>query len=246
MASSSDLVVIRPLLAGAGLVILGSLIAAAPIPAAGAVLGYLAGALLITLGWNRSRLGLSHFGAANLITLGRAVGTGWILALLLQAVWREPTPVIAICIAVVGGICLALDGVDGQVARSRGEASSFGARFDIETDAATALLLTVALLIFGIAGWWVLIIGLLRYGYVAVGLVVRALQQPLPYSQARRVIGVGQAVLLVIALMFDALLGDHRIADWLWLLPAFGLAALVWSFGRDIIGQLRTDPIREA
>ena len=240
MAMTLDPVVLRPLALGGVVLILGSLLAAAPVPAAGSLLGYLAGGLLIFVGWSRCRLGLKHFGAANLITLGRVVGTGWILAWILHSVLLGRTPLIGICIAIVGAICLALDGVDGHVARSRHETSIFGARFDIEADSATALLLSIAVMIFGVAGWWVLLIGLLRYGYVLAGRLLPALQTPLPFSQSRRMIGVGQAILLVMALLIIGVFPDSGWVSWLWLLPAISLTALLWSFGRDVVGQLRS------
>ena len=68
---------------------------------------------------------------------------------------------------IMGTLCLTLDGVDGRVARARGEATAFGARFDMETDAAMLAVLSVAVAALGIAGWWVLAIGAMRYGYVA-------------------------------------------------------------------------------
>ena len=240
MAMTLDPVVLRPLAIGGVVLILGSLLAAAPIPAAGSLIGYLAGGLVIFLGWSRSRLGRRHFGAANVITLARVVGTGWILAWILQAALFTPIPLIAVCIAVVGAVCLALDGVDGHVARARHETSTFGARFDIEADSATALLLAIAVMIFGIAGWWVLLIGLLRYGYVLAGRFLPALQTPLPFSQSRRMIGVGQAILLVMALLIIGVFPDSGWVSWLWLLPAISLTALLWSFGRDVVGQLRS------
>ncbi len=211
--------------------------AAAPLPAGAAFVGYLAAALLIAAGWGRSR---RRFGVANTVTLARLVGTVWILALLLQAVWVEPTPLIATCIAVVGAVCLILDGVDGHIARRRGETSSFGGRFDIETDAATTLLLAISVTVFDIAGWWVVAIGALRYVYLLAGLLLPALRAPLPFNQARRVIGMSQAVLLVASMLLAALLPGLVSGGWLAVLPGLGLLALVFSFGRDVRRQLRT------
>ncbi|WP_157683368.1 CDP-alcohol phosphatidyltransferase family protein [Microlunatus soli] len=239
MNLTSELVVLRPLVIGAVITAFGALMAAAPAPAGLGLLGYLAAALLVHLGWKRSRLGLHRFGLANIVTLARLVGTGWILALLIQAVWVEPTAAIAITAAVIATICLILDGVDGRIARHRGETSSFGARFDIETDSATTLILTFTLVVFDIAGWWVIIIGALRYAYLLAAAALPALRQPLPFSQARRVIGLGQAVLLVISLLVAGMVPAAAASGWLALLPAVGLAALLWSFGRDAWGQLR-------
>ena len=68
---------------------------------------------------------------------------------------------IAISIAVIGSACLILDGVDGRIARHRGETSRFGGHFDNETDAGTTLLLSVSLAVLHVAGWWVLLIGVI-------------------------------------------------------------------------------------
>jgi len=230
-------IVLRPVSAGAAATAFGCLMAAAPLPAGAAFVGYLAAALLIVAGWGRSR---RRFGLANTVTLARLVGTVWILALLLQAVWAEPTPLIAICIAVVGAVCLILDGVDGRVARRRGETSSFGGRFDIETDAATTLLVAISLAVFDVAGWWVVAIGALRYAYLLAGIPLPALRTPLPFNQVRRVIGMSQAVLLVASMVLAAVLPSLASGGWLALLPALGLLALMVSFGRDIWRQLRT------
>jgi phosphatidylglycerophosphate synthase len=126
--------------------------------------------------------------------------------------------------------------VDGRVARARGEATAFGARFDVETDAAMLIVLSVAVVALGIAGWWVLAIGGMRYGYVAMSLLVPALRTPLPCRSSGKVIAVVQAVALLTALAFGLTHGAHWVPT-LFLLVAFAL--LCWSFGRSVIWQLR-------
>ena len=112
-------------------------------------------------------------------------------------------------------LCLTLDGVDGRVARARREATPFGARFDVETDAAMLVVLSVAVAALGIAGWWVVAIGTMRYGYVATSLVVPALRTPLPYRYSAKVVAVAQAVALIAALVFGLAhgqpLGANRV-----------------------------------
>ncbi len=149
----------------------------------------------------------------------------------------------------LGTCCLVLDGVDGRVARARGETSRFGARFDMETDAALLMALSLAVPALGFAGWWVLAIGLLRYAYVAASLLAprpvrTALATELPYSYSRKVVAVVQGIALLLALTLGRLgIAVPALPSVLPALPsavlAVALAALVWSFGRDVVGQLR-------
>ncbi|MGW6276877.1 CDP-alcohol phosphatidyltransferase family protein [Kribbella sp. NPDC055071] len=226
--------VLKPVGIGAAATALGCLLAAAPAPAGAAFAVYLAAALLVMLAWVRQHPNRRHFGVANSVTLARLVGSVWILALLLQAVWAEPTRAISVSMTVIGAACLILDGVDGRIARRRGEASRFGGHFDNETDAGTTVLLSITLAVVHVAGWWVILIGLLRYLYLLAGVVLPALRRPLPFNQARRVVGTGQAVLVLLAIL---LAGLHP-SRWLVLLPAAALLALLWSFGRDVWRQL--------
>jgi phosphatidylglycerophosphate synthase len=176
------------------------------------------------------------FGTADVVTLVRGVGVCFLAGLALQALAGGLARHGVLTMIVMGVLCLTLDGVDGRVARSRGEASAFGARFDVETDAAMLVVLSVAVAALGIAGWWVLAIGALRYGYVATSVVVPALRAPLPYRYSAKVIAVAQAVALLAALTLRLIHGEH------WLTNTFLLAALAslcWSFGRSVIWQLR-------
>ncbi|MES1173597.1 MAG: CDP-alcohol phosphatidyltransferase family protein [Myxococcales bacterium] len=101
-----------------------------------------------------------RFGWANWVTLLR-------LAVLLSLTLPLPGHpwarhwVLPIVISV-----LALDLLDGHLARVRGDASLFGARFDMETDAQLVLVVTLHLWLVRGIGAWVLWAGLLRYLYV--------------------------------------------------------------------------------
>jgi phosphatidylglycerophosphate synthase len=141
-------------------------------------------------------------------------------------------------VATSSSACLILDGVDGRIARGRGETSRFGGHFDNETDAGTTLLLSISLAAVHVAGWWVVLIGLMRYLYLLAAVPLPALRAPLPFSQLRRVIGLGQAILLVLALLLAGLLPSLAADGWPALLPAAGLLSLLWSFGRDAWRQL--------
>jgi phosphatidylglycerophosphate synthase len=176
------------------------------------------------------------FGIADVVTLVRGLGVCFLAGFALQALAGELGRHGVLTMIILGTLCLTLDGVDGRVARARGEASAFGARFDVETDAAMLVVLSVAVAALGIAGWWVMAIGALRYGYVATSVVVPALRTPLPYRYSAKVIAVAQAVALLAALTLRLIHGEH------WLTNTFLLAALAslcWSFGRSVIWQLR-------
>ena len=99
-----------------------------------------------------------RFGWANAVTLVR-------LAVLLTL----STPASALPrAAALGFVCLVLglDLLDGFLARAFGDASPFGAHFDMESDAQLVLLVTLRLWLAEGIGAWVLFAGLLRYLYV--------------------------------------------------------------------------------
>lgn len=176
------------------------------------------------------------FRVADVVTLVRGLGVCFLAGLALQALAGGLTKRALLTMIIIGTLCLLLDGVDGRVARARSETSTFGARFDVETDAAMLAVLSVTVAALGIAGWWVLAIGAMRYGYVATSLLVPALRTPLPYRYSGKVIAVIQAVALLAALS----VGLTHVEPWVsttFLLAA--LAALCWSFGSSVIWQLR-------
>lgn len=63
-------------------------------------------------------------------------------------------------------LVLALDLLDGWLARRFADASAFGAHFDMETDALLVLIVTLRLWLGQGFPAWVLVSGCLRYGYV--------------------------------------------------------------------------------
>ena len=98
------------------------------------------------------------FGAGNAVTALRLV--------LASSVGVVPASVPVWPLGVVVLVVFALDGVDGLVAKRRGESSEFGAHFDMETDAYFVLLIGIELFTRGRHGAWILVAGLLRYLYV--------------------------------------------------------------------------------
>jgi phosphatidylglycerophosphate synthase len=158
-------------------------------------IGLVAGLLVLLPGLRRHHP-FPRFGAANQVTLARAG-----LLALLGALVGEPATIDAAVWAVgLASLAIALDGIDGRLARRQHMTSAFGARFDMEVDALLVLVLSVLVWLFGKAGAWVLLSGLLRYTFVAVGTVVPWLRQPLPPRRHRQVICIVQLIALTAAL----------------------------------------------
>jgi len=168
---------------------------------------------------------------ADRVTLVRAVLVGGValLVLLRPADGGGATAVWAWVVVGLAGPMLLLDAVDGAVAR-RTTVTARGARFDMETDAAAVMVLAVAAV--PVVGPWVLLAGVLRYGFVAAGYLLPRLREPLPFSQARRVVAGVQGPALLSAVV-PVVPAWSAVA-----LCSAALAALVWSFGRDVAGQL--------
>lgn len=222
---------------GSGLLAAVALGVLTPWPVVAAGLGYLLGAAVIGARWHRAR-----FGAANTVTLARVVGCCWVGALTVEAALGGLDQGDRLLMIGVATGCLILDGVDGWVARARSEVSSFGARFDMETDAVLLGCLSLAIPILGVAGWWVLALSGMRYGYLLASSVFPALRIPLPLSYARKVVAVIAAVSLIAALAVGLVWPGWPAGTIL----LVGLACLCWSFGRDIAWQLEVYRSRSA
>ncbi|MEU3039031.1 CDP-alcohol phosphatidyltransferase family protein [Streptomyces griseoaurantiacus] len=169
----------------------------------------------------RSRL--TSFGPANRVTLGRATLVGGVTALVAESF--ETAPPVTLFVGLTA-IALILDGVDGKVARRTGTSSVLGARFDMEVDAFLILVLSVYVSMS--MGPWVLLIGAMRYLFVAAARFQPWLDAPLPHSMARKTVAAYQGIALLAA-----------ASGWLpyqvsALLVSSALGWLVWSFGRDV------------
>lgn len=162
-------------------------------------------------------------GLCNVVTLGRLALTAALAAPLLAgggASW----PVFA-----VASVALALDGVDGWLARRQGLASEFGARFDMEVDAALALLLAVNAVAGSEAGALALLLGLPRYVFAAAAAVLPWLRGDLPERLSRKGVCVLQLGVLI-ALQAPILPGGAAM-----LLVPLAAGALAWSFAVDVL-----------
>jgi phosphatidylglycerophosphate synthase len=125
-------------------------------------------------------------------------------------------------------VFMALDGVDGWLARTTRMSSGYGARFDMETDATFILVLSILVWQHGKAGAWVLLCGLMRYAFVAAGHVLPWLGAPLQPTLRGRTVAVGQLLGLSVALA-PAIPVPASSA-----VAGVTLAVLTWSFAIDV------------
>ena len=198
-----------------------------------AVLAVLAGT--VGLGWAGSLAGIGYglvvlallrrwqLGPADRVTLARATLIGCVTALVAESVLR-PEPVALL--VPLAAVALALDAVDGWVARRTGTVSELGARFDMEADA--FLILVLSGYVAGSLGGWVLALGVMRYAFVAAGWVLPWMRTELPPRYWRKVVAATQGVLLVVTAS-GLLPRPVAVA-----LVVLALALLVESFGHDV------------
>ena len=170
-------------------------------------------------------------GAANRITLGRAVLALPVGALALTADMLGATGYW--WIIALSTVAMLLDGLDGRIARATGTETLFGARFDMELDAALIMILSLLVWMTGKVGAWVLLVGLMRYAFVAAAAVWPALRADLPDSFRRKAVCVLQGVALLVAL------GPIISPSLATLVAGAGLSALTYSFAVDVHFLLR-------
>ena len=176
--------------------------------------------------WPARRLGY-----ANALTLARLALAALMLVPLADPRLTEgATGWMVFCLALV---TLSLDGLDGPLARRSGLAGPWGARFDMEVDSIFALLLAGVVWRSGAAGSWVLLLGSLRYVFVAASWALPWLDRPLPQRFRRKLVCVVQIGTLV------ALIAPIVQPPYSWIAAAVALALLAWSFAVDVIWLAR-------
>lgn len=167
-------------------------------------------------------LPLQRVHPANQVTLVRLGLTtliaGWIGEPLDAGLWLP---------ALIAGLVLLLDGVDGWLARRGGWASTFGARFDMETDALLVLILAAMLWSQDKAGAWIIFAGLARYLFVLSAQRWGWMAQPLPHSRRRQTF----CVLIVLTLLLTLAPPIQPPASLA--LSALALAFTAYTFGVD-------------
>ncbi|NKN38939.1 CDP-alcohol phosphatidyltransferase family protein [Agrobacterium sp. a22-2] len=177
--------------------------------------------------------GFERFGLANTVTAVRAALVSLVFAMIFfpGAMQHAQTMTWALVLLVL--MALALDGVDGYLARRFGQESALGARFDMEIDALLILCLSAAAFLLGKADLWVLLIGLMRYGFVLAQHPLPRLKAPLPPSFRRKLVCVVQVAVLCLVLVPVVV---PPLSSWL---AAMALVLLCYSFAVDCLYLLR-------
>lgn len=170
-----------------------------------------------------------HFGLPNGVTLARLVLCGIVGGIACDLDGRPMADPMAWSVLAIAALALALDGLDGGLARVRNLASPFGARFDMEVDALLILLLSLLVWMQDKAGPWVLLIGGVRYAFVAAGWLWPILARPLPPSFRRKSICVLQGLFLAV-LLVPVVASPTSDA-----IAAVALLLILYSFAVDVM-----------
>ncbi|HEY2200320.1 MAG TPA: CDP-alcohol phosphatidyltransferase family protein, partial [Solirubrobacteraceae bacterium] len=128
-----------------------------------------------TLAHGLSRYRADRLKAADAVTLARVSLTLGVAALVADS-FGHRAPVAAL--VSLAAVALALDFVDGWVARRTRTTTTLGARFDGEVDA--FLILVLSVYVARSAGLWVLAIGAARYAFLVTGWLLPWMREPLP------------------------------------------------------------------
>src|SRR4051794_17178567 len=191
---------------------------------AGWVVGVTCGVVIdVTLARGLVHYRFERLTRADWVTLARATLASCVAALVVDS-FDRPVPV-AIVVS-LAAVALALDAVDGRIARRTSTVRALGAHFDAEVDAFLILVLSVYVARF--AGAWVLAIGAARYAFLAAGWPLPWMREPLPPRHWRKVVAATQGIVLTIAAA-QVLPPDVTQAA-----LAVALVLLAESFGRDV------------
>src|SRR5207248_548940 len=171
-----------------------------------------------------SRHGSNRLRAADWVTLARASLAVGVAGLVADS-FAHRAPV-AMLVA-ISALALALDFVDGWVARRTRRTATLGAWFDGEVDA--FLILVLSVYVARSAGVWVLAIGAARYAFLAAGWALPWMREPLLPRYWRKVVAAIQGIVLTVAAAHVLSPAGTRAA----LVGA--LVLLAESFGRDVL-----------
>jgi phosphatidylglycerophosphate synthase len=209
--------------------LLGVVSATAGLGAAGWITGLVTGsaaaALLVSARRRSDQLAILP---ADWVTLTRMLLIAGVTGLVADSFSR---PVSITALVTLSAVALALDAVDGQVARRTGTATPLGARIDGEADAFLIVVLSIA--VSQDYGGWVLVIGTARYAFLLAGWLIPWLRAPLAPRFWRKVVAAVQGVVLTVA---ASGVTSRRVGM---IAVAVALLLLAESFGRDVIWLYR-------
>jgi phosphatidylglycerophosphate synthase len=170
-----------------------------------------------------SRHGADRLGLADWVTFGRATIAIAVAGLVADAFARPAHVTLLVSLA---ALALALDAVDGWVARRTRTTGTLGAQFDGEVDA--FLILVLSVYVARAAGAWVLAIGAARYVFLIAGWALPWMRGSLPERYWRKLVAATQGIVLTIAAADVLPLGVTQAA------LVVALVLLAESFGRDV------------
>ena len=133
-------------------------------------------------------------------------------------------------------ILLVLDGVDGFIARHFHHVSSFGAVFDMETDALFACFASVLLFEKDLTGEWILLIGFMRYIFVVIKYITGLNKM----KEKRTRFGPTIAGILFIALIIPFVLKPVIYSPCLIAASILVSLSYAWSFYLLVVEKRRT------
>jgi phosphatidylglycerophosphate synthase len=197
--------------------------------AAGWTVGLTCGAVLATAAARRATTdGVEAFGPADLVTLTRATLACAVAGLVAASYQGRDVTSTLVPITIVA---LAMDFVDGRVARRTGTASAYGGRLDGEADA--FLILVLSAFVAQDFGAWVLSMGIIRYAHAGATRLLPWMQRPLPPRYWRKVVAACVGIALTLA--------ASGLAPVMLTWAVLGLAALLLaeSFGWDVVWLAR-------
>jgi phosphatidylglycerophosphate synthase len=160
---------------------------------------------------------------ADWVTLARGTLAVGVAALVADSFDQRAPVTVLVSLA---ALALALDAVDGWVARRTRTTAALGAQFDGEVDA--FLILALSVYVAPSAGAWVLVIGAARYAFLVAGWLLPWLREPLPPRYWRKFVAATQGIVLTIAaasLLSPAVTTGALIV---------ALVLLAESFGHDV------------
>lgn len=188
----------------------------------------ISGGALVLRGLAPGRYPHARLGLCNAITLSRAAGVAVLAGLIAAPDALRGPAALGWALVALSAPVLALDMADGWAARRSGLKSGFGARFDVETDVAFAIVLSVLAWQAGKAGVWFLALGGLRPAFLMASIIWPWLGGVLPDAMWRKTVAAVQMIAQV------ALLVPVVTPPASGLLAALVLAGVTLSFAFDI------------